>query len=120
MTIQCSNCRYDNPDDTRFCGNCAAQLQPPDNSLSKTDTLSASKKELTLGSTFARRYKILEKIGKGGMGRVYKAFDTEIKEKIALKIINPEIASEERTIERFKNELKFARTTKNEILSKKH
>ena len=43
------------------------------------------------------------------MGKVYKALDTEIKEKIALKLINPEISADKRTIERFQNELKFAR-----------
>jgi serine/threonine protein kinase len=43
------------------------------------------------------------------MGRVYKVNDTDIKEKIALKLLKPEIASDERTIERFRNEIKLAR-----------
>jgi len=43
------------------------------------------------------------------MGKVYKAQDTEIKEKVALKLIKPEISSDKNTIERFQNELKFAR-----------
>jgi serine/threonine protein kinase/tetratricopeptide (TPR) repeat protein len=65
--------------------------------------------ELTTGSTFAGRYQIIEELGKGGMGRVYKVFDTDIKEKVALKLLKPEIASEKETIERFSNELKYAR-----------
>jgi len=40
------------------------------------------------------------------MGKVYKVFDTKIKEKIALKLIKPEIASDTETIERFSNELR--------------
>jgi serine/threonine protein kinase/tetratricopeptide (TPR) repeat protein len=64
---------------------------------------------LTTGSTFANRYQIIEELGKGGMGKVYKAFDTKIKEKIALKLIKPEIASDPETIERFSNELRLAR-----------
>ncbi|MBU4253193.1 MAG: serine/threonine protein kinase [Acidobacteria bacterium] len=40
------------------------------------------------------------------MGRVYKGLDTEIKTKVALKLIKPEIASDRETIERFRNELK--------------
>jgi len=40
-------------------------------------------RELTTGSTFANRYQVIEELGKGGMGKVYKVFDTKIKEKIA-------------------------------------
>ncbi|MGD8536912.1 MAG: protein kinase, partial [Candidatus Aminicenantes bacterium] len=42
-------------------------------------------------------------------GKVYKVLDTELKEKVALKLLNPEIAADKDTIERFRNELKFAR-----------
>ena len=42
------------------------------------------------------------------MGTVYKVFDQEIKEKIALKLLKPEVASDEDTVERFRNELKLA------------
>jgi TolB-like protein/Tfp pilus assembly protein PilF len=52
---------------------------------------------------------VIEELGKGGMGRVYKAFDTETKEHVALKILNRDIVSDESVIERFRNELKFAR-----------
>ncbi len=43
------------------------------------------------------------------MGNVYKANDTEVKEKLALKPNKPEIASDKKTIERFRNELAIAR-----------
>jgi serine/threonine-protein kinase len=43
------------------------------------------------------------------MGKVYKVLDKDIKEKVALKLLSPEIASDEKTIERFSNELKLAR-----------
>ena len=66
-------------------------------------------KELTAGTSFARRYQIIEDLGRGGMGRVYKVFDTEVQEKMALKLLHPDIAADERTIERFRNELKLAR-----------
>jgi len=66
-------------------------------------------RELSPGTTFARRYRVIEDLGHGGMGRVYKVFDTEVREKLALKLLNSEIASDETTIERFRNELKLAR-----------
>ena len=44
---------------------------------------------LSIGSVFAGRYQILEKVGKGGMARVYRALDTEINETVALKVVKP-------------------------------
>jgi serine/threonine protein kinase/Flp pilus assembly protein TadD len=78
-------------------------------SISSTKTLEIPKKELSTGSIFAERYQIIEELGQGGMGRVYKVLDTKIKERIALKLLKPEIASNKETMERFNNELKFAR-----------
>jgi serine/threonine protein kinase/tetratricopeptide (TPR) repeat protein len=78
-------------------------------SIEYTRTLKTPIQELTTGSTFAGKYQIIEEIGKGGMGRVYKAQDTEIREKVALKLIKPEIVADEKTVERFRNELKFTR-----------
>jgi len=72
-------------------------------------TIETPTQEFTTGSVFARRYHIIEELGKGGMGKVFRALDKKLNEEIALKIINPEIASDKKTIERFKNELKLAR-----------
>ena len=108
--MKCPKCQFDNPEDTNYCGKCAAPLPSSKNiPVSQTETLKTPIKELTTGSTFAGRYQIIEELGKGGMGKVYKVFDTKIKEKIALKLIKPEIASDKETIERFSNELRLAR-----------
>ena len=107
--MECPKCHSDNPDTKRFCGECGTKLIPTEEISAPTETLEAPKEELTTGSTFAGRYQIIEELGKGGMGKVYKAHDTEIKEKVALKLIKPEIAADKKTIERFQNELKFAR-----------
>jgi len=74
-----------------------------------TKTIETHREELTTGSTFARRYQIIEELGKGGMGKVYRVLDTKLDEEVALKLIMPDIASDKNTIERFKNELKLAR-----------
>jgi len=110
VTIKCPKCHSENTDTARFCSSCAAPLYPSEEiSASHTETLETPKEELTTGSTFAGRYQIIEELGKGGMGKVYKAQDIEIKEKVALKLLKPEIAADEKTIERFRNELKLAR-----------
>jgi tetratricopeptide (TPR) repeat protein/TolB-like protein len=72
-------------------------------------TIQAPIEELTTGSIFADRYKIVTELGRGGMGKVYRAIDQKIDEEIAIKLIKPEIAADKQTIERFGNELKMAR-----------
>jgi serine/threonine protein kinase/Tfp pilus assembly protein PilF len=110
MGMKCHKCDFENPADTKFCGNCAEPLHPPgEESALPTKTLQTTPIELKTGSIFASRFEVIEELGKGGMGKVYKVLDKEVNEKIALKLLKPEIAADEKTIERFRNELKFAR-----------
>jgi len=109
LAIKCTKCNTENPPDSKYCKECATPLPPSEDTISNTKTLYAPIEELKRGSTFAGRYEIIEELGKGGMGKVYRVEDKKIKEEIALKLIKPEIASDKKTIERFSNELKFAR-----------
>src|SRR5271156_2594085 len=60
-------------------------------------------------AAISQRYDILGEAGHGSMGNVYKARDRETGETVALKLLKPEIASDQAMMERFKNELLFAR-----------
>lgn len=60
-------------------------------------------------SVLSQRYEILAEAGHGSMGNVYKARDRETGEVVALKLLKPEIASDQAMMDRFKNELLFAR-----------
>lgn len=108
--MKCPKCHTENPENSRFCNSCGSPLPyAGDISAVHTKTLQFPVLELTRGSVFAGRYEFIEELGKGGMGRVFKMFDNKIKEEVALKLLNPDIASDEKTITRFSNELKFAR-----------
>ncbi len=65
--------------------------------------------EELVGTMLAERYEILELLGQGGMGAVYKARDTELERLVALKLIRPELASNPEILRRFKQELILAR-----------
>jgi len=108
--VKCPNCQIENPAENSFCSKCGTSLLPSEEiSASQTITYPKSREELTIGSVFAGRYQVIEELGRGGMGVVYKVFDKEIKEKLALKLLNPAIATDEKMVERFRNELKLAR-----------
>jgi eukaryotic-like serine/threonine-protein kinase len=65
---------------------------------------------LAVGERFAGRYDIEEVLGSGGMGVVYRAFDREVGEPVAIKALRPELGVIDPTLlERFKQELRLAR-----------
>ena len=106
--MKCPQCGSDNSSDSRFCKSCAAPLAEAGEYI-LTETLRAPAKELVSGSIFAGRYQVIEELGRGGMGRVYRVVDKKLGEEVALKLIKPEVASDEKTIQRFRNELRTAR-----------
>lgn len=105
----CPQCRSENAPDSKFCQECGTQLLQIQEIPSLTKTLEIPKDNLTTGAVFAGRYQVIEELGKGGMGKVYKALDQKLNEEVALKLIRPEIAPDRRTLERFSSELKMAR-----------
>ena len=65
---------------------------------------------LRTGDWFAGRYEILDTIGAGGMGVVYKARDQELGEEVAIKMLRPDILrGDDTAIERLKAETRLAR-----------
>jgi len=116
-TIDCPVCKTENPLQNTECIKCGADL-------SGVETLPLSHEpfaqkaptkppkitmEFVHGQDFGTRYRIIEEIGRGGMGRVYKAFDKELNQVFALKMIHPEHCTNPDAVKRFKKELLLAR-----------
>jgi serine/threonine protein kinase/tetratricopeptide (TPR) repeat protein len=111
--VKCPNCSGENADTQHFCGECGtplpAAVPQPQSSPAGDETVRLPSAELLGGAIFAKRYRVIEELGTGGMGRVYRVLDRKLDEEIALKLVRPEIASDRATIERFSAELKLAR-----------
>ena len=75
-----------------------------------TAVRAVSGEPLRPGVTFAGRYEVKEILGAGGMGVVYRAFDRELQEPVAIKTLKPEaMAGGSAGLERFKQEIRLAR-----------
>ncbi len=106
--MKCPKCDNENPDTSRFCADCGTKLLSS-REIPVTETLETPTEQLTRGTTFASRYEIIEELGKGGMGRVYRAYDKQLEEEVAIKLLKSEIAADKKILDRFKNEIKLAR-----------
>jgi len=106
--MKCPKCHADNSDTSRFCGNCATQLmrggQRPD---SLTKTFESPVHALSKGSLVAGKYRIIEEIGRGGMGIVYKAEDTTLARSVAIKVLPEVFTDDPERLARFEREAKL-------------
>jgi len=102
MPVECPRCHAENNDASRFCGHCAAPLGPAAGEAALlTRTLEAPVQVMKAGTVVAGKYRIVEEIGQGGMGIVYKAEDTKLKRFVALKFLPPHLANAPELRERF-------------------
>jgi len=64
------------------------------------------------------RYEVMDLIGQGGMGQVYRAIDRELDEVVALKLLKPRLSSDPVVIARFKQEIKLTRRIKHKNVAR--
>lgn len=59
-----------------------------------------------IGSTLGNRYRLLEAIGEGGMGRVYRAAELATGKSVAIKLLHAEFVGDDQVVQRFEREAK--------------
>jgi serine/threonine protein kinase/lipopolysaccharide biosynthesis regulator YciM len=131
LRVFCSQCGFENSAGAIVCIKCTTPLplggsaategvatswtvSPP---TSAAPSRTGFQGTLQVGSLLGNRYEILQLLGEGGMGAVYKVRDRELDRFAALKVIRPELANNPEVLQRFKQELILARqvTQKNVI-----
>src|SRR5579863_235025 len=119
----CSKCGFENKPSAVVCVKCSTRFPVSDQTLAgptepappRQSTLTppgatpSAETAIGLGSVIGGRYEILQLLGEGGMGAVYKAHDRELERDVALKLIRGELARNSEILARFKQELILAR-----------
>ena len=93
---RCPSCDAELPDNAKFCGMCGRRTEAP---ASDDDWI---------GKVVAGRYRVLRKLGQGGMGVVFEVEQTRLGKKAAMKVLSARLAGEERVQRRFKREAEAA------------
>jgi len=116
--MRCAACHAEIAKPGRFCPECGAPVAQDDNA---TETMAVRQKPLSSSSSSAddgrfppgclvgERYRVINMIGRGGMGEVYRASDLKLNQAVALKFLPPAVAHNARLLERFHGEVRIAR-----------
>jgi len=88
----CTQCGEAQPADARFCPKCGLAV------------VSAGGSDPVVGKVVADRYLIVEKLGQGTSGTIYRAEHTTLRKKVAVKILHHQLSQDENAIERFRRE----------------
>ena len=88
----CTQCGAPTPDDARFCPRCGAAVA------------AVASSDASLGQVIADRYLLVEKIGQGGSGTIYRGEHTTLRKRVAVKILHAQLSADDRAIERFRRE----------------
>lgn len=109
--VKCLKCGFVNPEGQATCLKCRAplprvriQAQAPPPAVPAADA-----NQFRRGQMVANRYTVLNLVGRGGMGCIYKVHDNTLGEEVALKTLLPQFAQDKMVVERFFNEARIAR-----------
>ncbi len=108
QTLTCPQCKEKNPADSVFCGKCGFDL-------GKWFGKPAGEKRVLAG-----RYRIEEELGRGGMGVVYKAYDTNLDLDVAIKMVPRELAKNKQAVGILKKEAQLAIKLTHENINRLH
>lgn len=114
----CPTCQTPLPDDSRFCNKCGVatievDLKTTIKNAPETDPNNRVRDQLSeddprIGIVLDSKYQLLQRLGQGGMGTVYRARRLHIGDEVAVKLLSHELLRDNYSIERFRREARSA------------
>ncbi len=92
----CLRCEHNNPDENTFCEQCGEQLPGEEG------------KDPLIGKLISGKFEVVELIGQGAMGKVYRAIQKPIEREVAIKLLHPHLMEDKRVTKRFMREAQAA------------
>ncbi len=102
----CPTCKTEYPGGEVFCPLDGTRLQSP--SELHAEAPANGSDDPLVGTTLAERYRVIRRIGEGGMGLVYEAEHAVIEKRVALKVLREDFSSRPEVVQRFQLEAKSA------------
>jgi tRNA A-37 threonylcarbamoyl transferase component Bud32 len=123
--VKCPHCFHVNPDQQENCQKCSTLL--PRIRIEARSVINDAPApqgkmgpQLRRGQVVAGRYTVLNLVGQGGMGCIYKVHDNTIGEDLALKTLLPQFLDDKIVLERFYNEARIARRLAHQNIVRVH
>jgi serine/threonine protein kinase len=107
MSIKCPECSSNNADSASFCSDCGTRIGLSKKMPDVTKTLLTPIPQLEPGTSLSNRYEIISELGKGGMGEVYLAEDSNLKRQVAIKVLPQQLALDKEMLARFEREARL-------------
>ncbi|HEX8951338.1 MAG TPA: protein kinase, partial [Polyangia bacterium] len=104
--IVCPSCqtRYED-NDTRFCGRCGSDLSQLSSArTAQNATISDEPRDRLIGATIDGRYRVIARVGAGGMGAVYKVEHLAMGKLAAMKVLHSSLTQDREVAQRFRRE----------------
>src|SRR5258705_2140811 len=110
--MNCPNCRQVLNEDARFCSSCGLSTLSfhthTDDIVQQATLKNIPPRDPLIGRVLDSKYELVERLGQGGMGAVYRARRLHIGDEGAVKVLHADLVVEEQAIERFRREARSA------------
>jgi serine/threonine protein kinase len=112
--MNCPHCHAALSDAARFCTGCGAALarggaqEKPTQIASAYGVTEPAPSDPLIGRVLEAKYKLVSRLGEGGMGAVYRATRVHIGDDVAVKVLHTKFVKEESALERFRREARAA------------